>query len=70
MRVKAPAQLRNKHHLDVRDHVASISNPETQFVPRKGVFVIIEFSSNNLVNKNKLKLFSGRGETFLLETHF
>jgi hypothetical protein len=56
MRVKAPAQLRNKHHLDVRDHVASlilISNPETQFVPRKGVFVIIAFSSNNLVNKNK-----------------
>jgi hypothetical protein len=30
-----------------------ISNPATQVAPRKGFFVIIAFSSNNFVNKNK-----------------
>jgi hypothetical protein len=30
-----------------------ISNPATQLAPRKGFFVIIAFSSNNFVNKNK-----------------
>jgi hypothetical protein len=30
-----------------------ISNPATQVAPRKGFFVIIAFSSNNVVDKNK-----------------
>jgi hypothetical protein len=30
-----------------------ISNPATQVAPSKGFFVIIAFSSNNFVNKNK-----------------
>jgi hypothetical protein len=44
-----------------------ISNPATQVALRKGFFVIIAYSSNNFVNKNKEKLVSERGKNFLSE---
>jgi hypothetical protein len=40
-------------NLIFRNIFPPISNPATQFAPRKVVFVIIAFSSNNLVNENK-----------------
>jgi hypothetical protein len=40
-------------NLFLRKCFPHISNPGRQFAPRKGVFVKITFSTNNLVIKNK-----------------